>query len=205
MLMQGVMGVDMYNWSTSGPWINGPGDTQWKYKLDEGVLYIAFQSSCSKLDWFQNFMFWTKPYKRMNGVWFAHAGFVSKWKAVEDEIFDIVGESEAQKVIVSGFSQGAAIAQLCHESIRFHFPSKNCTCFAYASPRVFSMLGFRHVKKRLSGITLFERWHDIVCKLPSWIMLYRKTVKPVKIDKWWPLSLRLTEIHMNYEKYLKEQ
>jgi len=203
MLMQGVMGVDMYNWSTSGPWINGKADTQYKHKLDEGVLYIAFQGSCSKRDWLQNFMFWKKPYKEMNGTWFAHSGFVSKWKAVEDSIINIVRESEAQRVIVSGFSQGAAIAQLCHESIRFHHPIRDVFCLAYASPRVFSMVGFRHVKKRLSGITLFERWHDIVCKLPPWTMLYRKTVKPVKIDRWWPPSLRWDKTHMGYKSYVK--
>ena len=192
----------LYKWTVGGPWTNGPCDTQWAFKTTDNTLFIKFQGTCSTTDWKQNFMFWKRPYKRMKGVWFAHAGFVRKWKAVEDAVLDIIATAEVRSVVVSGFSQGAALAQLCHEAIAFHFPEKKCNCYAFGSPRVFGLIGFRHIRKRLVGIKLIERHHDLVCKVPLRLMLYRKTTRPMLVDKFCPISFRFIKTHLGYGSYV---
>lgn len=197
------MADNLYNWTIKGPWITEPTtDTQWKHETVGGVLYIAFQGSVSRLDWLQNIMFWKKPYKRMKKVWFAHAGFVKKWKAVEDDV--LIAAEGTDKIMVSGFSQGAAIAQLCFESIRFHFPDKKSSCLVYASPLVFGMVSSRNVMDRIEDIQLIERHHDLICKMPPRWMLYRKAGVPKMVDKWWPVSFRFKKTHMGYKNFLKE-
>ena len=191
----------LYTRTIKGPWITEPTtDTEWKWYIEDRILYISFQGSTSRLDWIQNLSAWKKPYKYMSRLWFAHAGFVKKWKAVEDDVISVAISGGYDSIVVSGFSQGAAIAQLCHESLVFHgFKPQT---YAFASPRVFSMLGFWNVKNRLEDCHLIERHHDIVCRLPPVWMLYRKVRRPTMIDKFLPISFRFKSIHMGYKDFL---
>ena len=191
----------IYDWCTSGPWITEESTcTQWKYEVIRGVMYIAFEGSNSAMDWRQNFSFWVKPYKRMPYVWFAHAGFVEKWKSVEGAIFELCKSARYTNIVVAGFSQGAAIAQLCHESLRFHFLAPVET-FAFASPRVVWFWNLWNIGCRFRHVHNFRRRWDIICHLPPWLFGYFHVGESVKIGSRWP-SFKIVKNHMTYEDVL---
>jgi hypothetical protein len=72
---------ELFDTCNSGGWTT-KGTTQ--YKLVDGTLY--FQCSDGKEDWRRNFAFPAVPYKRMENKFLVHAGFLSAWKEVRDEI-----------------------------------------------------------------------------------------------------------------------
>lgn len=172
-----------YRWAMSGPWItNEETDTQYKYLQDGDTLYIAFQGSVSREDWRQNFSFWIQPYRDMPVRWFVHAGFIKKWKNVEDDILGIVEEKQSKNVYMYGFSQGGAIAVLAHESIIFNYPSiKEVYTLTWGAPRVIWAWNYNKIKDRFSGITRLEKTWDIIPKLPPWIFGYKHVGVGIKM------------------------
>lgn len=185
-----------YEWAMSGPWITkGETDTQYKYFQDKNTLYIAFQGSISKEDWRQNFSFWVQPYRDMPVRWFAHAGFVEKWKSVEDEILSLAEKSE--NICVSGFSQGGAIAVLAHESIRFHDLNKSVQTVTWGCPRVVWCWNLHRISHRFEGITRHERFWDIVTHVPPALFGYLHVGKRLTQGSRWP-TLKVVENHMGY-------
>ena len=83
---------------------------------DGGTLYIFFQDSDGADDWQINLDFPAKAYKRMGRtVWQAHRGFLDAWKRTEPLLAETVMDKSVRKMIITGYSHGAAIALLCHE------------------------------------------------------------------------------------------
>lgn len=149
------------------------------------TLYIFFQGSSEKTDWIRNFLFRKKPYKDMKIPYRVHRGFLKAWKEVEDIVINKITEKDEfgcyrvnryQKVVVVGYSHGAALAALCHECVWFNRPDLRdgglIGC-GFEAPRVY---GWFCVKKELK-----ERWNtfhvvrtnnDIVTHMPPWIFGY---------------------------------
>lgn len=142
--------------------------TQWGWKLEDGVLNINFQGSVSKRDWIQNFDFLRVPYKSMPKKFRVHRGFLTKWKSVQADVMRVVETSEFKTLIVTGFSQGGALASLCHEDLVFrgYVP----VTYAFGSPRVFSWFTPRDRFENLFRVTL--NW-DPIPGLAPWSWGYR--------------------------------
>lgn len=190
--------VDLYNRAWVGPWVNGAEDTQWKTERVSGVTYLSFQYTASDRDWKDNFSAFVVPYKNQPVKWYAHEGFTRKYKAVRDSILaDIQGD---QFIVILGISQGAALATLALEDIKFTYPYKSVSCHAFASPRVVSWLS-GDIWDRFENLHIHNCRRDIVGHVPLVAMGYRH-VKPVEYIG--PAGFLTTKYHYPepYRKYL---
>ena len=150
------------------------------------TLYLFFEGSNGINDWKSNINFPAKPYKRMGKtVWFAHSGFLKVWKEIEPHVKEHVLEKSVKKIIIAGYSHGAAIASLCHEYCWYNRPDIREKIYGYGfgSPRVFWGLKSKSVRKRWKNFTVIRNGNDIVTHLPPILMCYSHVGKMLKIGK----------------------
>ena len=148
------------------------------------TLYIYLQWSKGKEDWKNNFDFPAKPYRDMPVNWKAHRGFVRVWKTIEPYLKEQIQYSLIKKIIVVGYSHGAALAVLAHEYIWFNRPDirDNCYSFAFEAPRVFCGLKIpEELKERWENLYVFRNGLDIVTHLPPSIFGFKHVGNLIKI------------------------
>lgn len=180
-------------------------DTDFSYKLDNDILTIKFQGTVSLKDWSFNFMVWKKPYKNMKHIWFAHAGFVKKFKSTESYIKEIINEAiqlNVKEIFIKGHSQGGAIATLCHEYIWFNYPEqrKILTTIVEGSPKVIGLFSSLKIKERFENLTRIEQFWDIIIRVP--FLLYRHVGKKIRVgNKWYQPTFRFIYTHLNYRQF----
>lgn len=147
------------------------------------TLYIFFEWSNGKTDWLNNFDFPAKPYRDMQNKWFAHRGFLRVWKVIEPHLQAEICDLSVNRIVISGYSHGAAIAALCHEYCKFNRPDANITGYGFGAPRV--VWGFlrKAVKKRFEGFTVIRNAGDIVTKVPPCIFGFRHIGNMLQIGR----------------------
>jgi len=200
--------IELFNRAVTGPWQTETStDTQYKIIEDDECITVSFQGSISKLDWFQNFSVWKKPYKHMKKLFFVHAGFLKKYKSVRPEVMDrIIGARlEGKEVQIRGYSQGAGIALLCHEDVWYE-----CQYLAetkvFGCPRVFSIFNGKELQKRFLNAVRYQNGNDAVTKIPFLWMLFKHYGESKNIGKkrrWWKLSFKDHKT-FSYKKSLTE-
>lgn len=134
-----------------------------------GVLYIYFEKSSGITDWKNNFDFPAKPYKRMGKtVWFAHRGFLRVWKSIEPYVADHIKDESIKKIIIVGYSHGAAMAVLCHEYAWYHRPDLRDSIFGYGfgCPRVLWGVYPKEIRQRWNSFLVIRNIDDIVTHVP---------------------------------------
>ncbi len=155
-------------------------------KRDGDTLTIFFECSDGKEDWINNFKFlaipW-KPYKGMKKPWLCHRGFLGVWKAIKPYIESEIFNLEVQKIVIVGYSHGAAIALLCYEYCRFHRPFIDIEGVGFGCPRVFWGIVPKSVKKRFEKFTVVRNGRDIVTRVPPALIGFRHVSKVVKIGQ----------------------
>jgi len=196
--------IDYKFWvhTVCGPWIEGPNSTQYKVTFDKDTLFIVFEGSTSKLDWWQNFSFIQKAYKHSKVKLYAHRGFLKKYKGVREKINEIVLDKNPKKIIISGFSQGAAIAILCHEDMKYLYPNKNVKTYAFGAPKVFWFKNLDKVWERFADLNLYLIKTDLIPTLPPSIFGYKRVGK---IEWWKPIVSRfkIYDNHMSYGEVIQ--
>jgi len=141
-------------------------------------------------------MFWKKPYRGMNRKWYAHAGFLRSWKAVEPHIAVAIGNRDIKNIKVVGYSHGGTLAMMCHEFVRFHRPDIKLNSYAFGSPKVLGGLRRpRDVIERWNGFTVINIRRDFVGKLPPF---YRHVGKQIRLPG------KGTHRYWNYINALKQ-
>ncbi len=198
--------IKLFNSAITANWITEPKtDTQYVVEVIGNTLTIKFQGSVSTLDWIYNFIFipffLIKPYHHMPKLYFVHRGFLEKYKAVRLEIQKAILDNMDKKIIILGYSQGAALAILAHEDIVFTFGVQPETT-VFGCPRVFSLFGYRMLSDRLRGITRVENSNDIVTRVPFTWMGYRHYGKKIHIGvrrNWFKYSVK---DHLTYKENL---
>lgn len=152
---------------------------------DGETLYIYFQGSSSIFDWVRNFLFFKRPYKRMNITFFVHSGFLSAWKEVENIISNKILEKvplqdghydyKFKKIISVGYSHGGALSGLCHEFVWFNRPDIRNNIFGvgFESPRFYRGLFVnKKLKERWENYIVIRNHFDIVTFLPPRLFLF---------------------------------
>lgn len=167
----------------SGPWITDGLDVQYRKLICEepSMICITFQGTASNQDVALDLDFFVTPYRDMKTKWLAHRGFVIGYKSVRDKLLNLV--KDYKKVLIRGYSLGAAYATLFHEDVKFHYPEKDVHSLIFGSPRVFLFLN-KELKKRCKGILNIFLKNDIVSILPPWSV--QVGTKLALGDSWFP-------------------
>lgn len=169
--------------NNSDKYIHVENDGSYLLQRDGGVLEVYFQCSNSEEDWKNNFNFPAKPYRDMKDAWFCHRGFLKVWKSVEPHIQADIMDPTVTEIHIVGYSHGAALAQLCHEYVKFNRPDVIVRGLGFGSPRVVWGPMSKEVKKRFEGFTVVRNGNDIVTHLPPVIFGFRHICKVVKIGE----------------------
>jgi hypothetical protein len=167
-------------------------DTQWDYKYvvssvdDKMELWIRFEESQSNLDWLQNFNA-RKIRLHKNDRFKVHKGFATKFLSVRDEIYSILELNNYDRLILSGFSQGGALAQMLHYDIVRRTGKEPYATYTFASPRVMStsITGkTKYVNDYFScNLRRFVLGNDGVTRMPPIWMGFRHIGTKVQIGK----------------------
>jgi predicted lipase len=167
------------------------------------TLYILFQWSNGKTDWKNNFDFPAKPYRKMKNKWYVHRGFLRVFKAIEPHIKEQINDASIDRIIIGGYSHGAAIALLCHEYCKYNRPDipHRIKGYGYGAPRVVWGFVRKAVKNRFKGFTVIRNGRDIVTHVPPACFGFRHVGKLVHIGR----GKEYNAIESHFEKnYLKE-
>lgn len=177
---------DKTQWRSN--WLQAGNHVSWDFEWHDSTLLLFFQPSCEKIDWARNFFFKKVPYKHMNEKFKVHAGFLKAWKEVSSEIRKLVHDSKVKRIVISGYSHGAALAGLCFETCAYERPdlkaSDNIVGYGFECPR---FLAEKHPSKEL-----LDRWDgfydiyipgDIVHSLPLKLFRYANVGKSVRLTK----------------------
>jgi hypothetical protein len=150
------------------------GGVDYAFKEENDTLFIFFQGSHQKVDWKNNFDFPKQPYKDMEIPYQVHRGFLKCWKEIEDIIIDKIltvenGGYKYNRIIVSGYSHGGALAQFCHECVWYHRPDirDNCWSYGFEAPRIYG--GYKvkqELRERWAHFILVRNHKDLVTHVP---------------------------------------
>ena len=149
-----------------------------------GELSLMFRETVGKEGWMSNFRFTRTPYSNMVGSFKVHTGFLELYKSIREEVLSACEQTSGDTpILLFGYSQGGAVAQIAAEDIQYHMhvenriPETNVWTYALGAPRVF---GWRR-PKYAQGINLLEMAGDIVTWVPPWLFGYRKAGNTYRI------------------------
>ena len=149
------------------------------------TLFLFFEKSNGAVDWLNNLDFPAKPYREMKDLWFVHRGFLRVFKVIEPHIAPLILDESVKKIVVSGYSHGAALALLCHEYCVFHRPdlAEEIAGVGFGCPRVvWGPLG-KPLKARFERFTVVRNGKDIVTHVPPWIFGFHHVGKMIRIGE----------------------
>jgi len=191
--------VELYNRACDSGANTAGKNTQYTISSDEQNVYLSIQGSCDDDDWRFNFSFWVKPYRHMKHLWLSHAGFTKAWKLAADQISEQVRSLLGnRRLVIMGFSHGAAVAVLAHEY--FTYEGFNPETHAFGCPRVLWMPS-RFIRKRFESLTLYQARGDIVTHIPFAVMGYAHVGKVLKFGPKRPIT-HLPHTLPNYRSIL---
>ena len=143
----------------------------WAYRRDGERLFLWFQHSRGVVDWLNNLNFGAAPYREMDPPWECHAGFLKVWKSLKSYIEPLVFDLTVKAITVVGYSHGAALAVLCHESgIAEEICENACSGLATAV-RAFCSVAFPPISRSVGSIfTLCAIWTISlrICRRVPW-------------------------------------
>ncbi len=154
-------------------------------RRDTETLYLLFEGSNGKEDWKNNFDFPAKPYKEMEMLWFVHCGFLRVWKTIEPYIAENIADPCIKKIVIGGYSHGAAIALLCHEYCVFHRSdiADKIEGYGFGCPRVIWGFPRKNMRNRFTNFTVIRNCSDIVTHLPPILFFYRHVGLMLRVGK----------------------
>jgi len=96
-------------------------------------VWIAFRGTVNLEEWEEDIQYQEQEYKDNNKV-LCHAGFLSIYHKIKNQIMDTVDKAKPSQIIITGHSLGSALATL----ISLDLANKNYLVYVYlfASPRV---------------------------------------------------------------------
>jgi predicted lipase len=155
-------------------------------EIINGILYIYFQDSDSAEDWKNNLNFPSKAYKQMGEtVWRVHKGFLKVWKELEPLLSNKIHNPDIHKIIIVGYSHGAALALLCHEYVWYNRPDLRNTLrgYGFGCPRVIWGNPSYEVRQRWENFLVIRNIDDLITHLPPAFMGYFHVGKMLTIGE----------------------
>ncbi len=148
------------------------------------TLYLFFEKSNGATDWKNNLDFPAKPYRQMKDLWFVHRGFLRVFKTLERRLAPLIFDPKIKRIIISGYSHGAALALLFHEYCVFNRPDLANRIFGYGfgCPRVVWLFKGRRLKARFENFYVIRNGRDLVTHLPPWLFGYRHVGKMISLE-----------------------
>lgn len=167
-------------------------DASFYLERQGNTLHIYFEDSNGATDWKNNFKFAAKsvvsvkkPYKNMSDKWKAHRGFLGVWKTIEPYLQPYICDLTVNKIVIGGYSHGAAIALLCYEYCKYNRPdiSENIEGYGFGCPRVVWGFVGKSVKERFNGFLVIKNGKDLVTHVPPALFGYRHVGNILKIGR----------------------
>ena len=147
------------------------GDTELYYNINNGTLELCFMGSndlkLSWKDWAYNFAFWRWFRKDSQGKIFSvHWGLYKKWLLIKKFIFSLIVHHKPTKIIITGYSQGAALATYCHRDFVDEFGGLQPHTVIAGNPKCFGIIGLKRQRKVCESIVSYMNGNDVVTKIP---------------------------------------
>lgn len=169
--------------------------------INEGDgLTLFFEKSNGLVDWWNNFCFPAKPYRRMPDLWFCHRGFLKVWKSIEPHIASVINNPDVKKINIFGYSHGGAIAQLCYEYVKYNRPDVEVTGVGFGAPRVLWGFACKRVMERFQGFVVIRNGKDLITHLPPAFFGFRHACEVIRIGE--SIGLIVDHFSSQYQKAL---
>ncbi len=135
---------------------------------DGNQLYLFFQKSNGRLDWFHNLQFAPVDHSGIDPVWQAHAGFLTVWKSILPHLELHIADPTINGITIVGYSHGAALALLCHEYAWSRRPDLRPFLYGlgYGCPRVLYGCPTEPLATRWEHFWVVRCGEDLVTHLP---------------------------------------
>lgn len=176
----------LFQKTVSIPYSNAGVSASYALHRVQETLYLFFESSEGVNDWKRNLDFPAKAHKRMGrSAWYAHRGFLDTWKELEATVADAISDKGIRKIVISGYSHGAALALLCHEYVWVERPDlrSHTEGYGFGCPRVLWGPMRKAVKARWARFTVVRNVDDLVTHLPPAFLGYRQAGKLLEIGE----------------------
>lgn len=150
------------------------------------TLYIYLESSDGSEDWKNNFDFPIKFNKRENDIPFrCHRGFLKVWESIKPHLKDAIMDTGVDKIIVAGFSHGAALSVLCYEYVWYLREDirDKIEGYAFGCPRVLWGINAKKIAHRWDNFTVIRNIDDLITHLPPFSFGYFHVGKLIEIGE----------------------
>lgn len=138
------------------------------------------------IGWIKGFIFNViipkRAYKDSAVKWRCHGGFLKVWKAIEPYLREDIHNPLIKEFEIVGYSHGGAIAQLCHEYIKYWRSDAKVEGYGFGAPRVIWGTPDEALLKRFEGFTIIRNGNDIVTHLPPKIFGFKDVCKIITLD-----------------------
>ena len=140
----------------------------WDVSRRGDVLFLFFQHSHGLLDWLNNLDFISAPYREMSPEWRCHGGFLRVWKSVKPLVEPYILDPSISKIVIVGYSHGAALAVLCHEFAYYRRPElrQSIEGYGFGCPRVLYGCLPPEIGERWDRFYVIRNSDDLVTHLP---------------------------------------
>lgn len=187
-------------------------DASYAVEVKNHTLNLFFEWSNGKTDWLNNLDFPAKPYKHMGTrMWFAHRGFLRVWKSIEPYVQSYIKDPKIKRIVICGYSHGAAIAMLCHEYCWYNRPDLVGAIegYGFGCPRVYWGVRTKKMKSRWNGFHVIRNLNDIVTHVPPALFGYKHMGEMIEVGehgKYSPIDAhRWQNIDEELKKYEDEK
>ncbi|MBQ9760440.1 MAG: hypothetical protein IJW16_03720 [Clostridia bacterium] len=146
----------------------------WDFARRGNELRIYFEPSNGTSDWLHNLNFHAAPYSEMEPPWECHAGFLQCWRSVKPHLASLLADPTVSRILIVGYSHGAALALLCHEFVYYNRPDlrDTLTGIGFGCPRVLYGSVPIAVAQRWERFYVVRNLDDLVTHLPPRILGY---------------------------------
>lgn len=140
----------------------------WDYARRGNELRIYFEPSNGTRDWLNNLTIHAAAYREMQPPWQCHAGFLRVWKSLKPHVAALLSDNTLSRVVIVGYSHGAALAVLCHEFVYYNRPDlrDRLLGFGFGCPRVIYGCVPIAIAQRWERFYVVRNLDDIVTHLP---------------------------------------